>query len=334
MQDILKRLHQQDMGEDEEAGAAATDDEEAGAAASDDEEEEEEEELVPGISMERALLLDQGAITVDDLTPGELAAFQREVAAGGVAAAVDPWDPWWLSEEAAALKLGPSGTRLVAEVGPSGGEDGEGGVPPPPPAPLPPLSALTSRPPAPELALHLLDILYAYCLVLRLYNGQYTTDAVEAAATLLAASEVLGGGAGAPAASPSATLVDCIVRVCAPEAGRVAVPRGFAAGLVSDVAALLRLGRPPIVVALMDASRLVDAGLAEISGGERKDKALTARLKQAQRKLLFFLSWANEQAEALAPPLAAAAELAFEQQRRTLGGDEGEREIRIFEDDA
>lgn len=39
----------------------------------------------------------------------------RAVAAGEMSDVVEPWRPWWLSEEAAELELSQRGTALVAE---------------------------------------------------------------------------------------------------------------------------------------------------------------------------------------------------------------------------
>lgn len=60
------------------------------------------------------------------------------------------------------------------------GESSAAGAPAPPPpldAALPRLSALTPRAPSPLLRWQLPQLLYAYCAMLRLYNGDYRADA-------------------------------------------------------------------------------------------------------------------------------------------------------------
>ena len=52
-----------------------------------------------------------------------------------------------------------------------------GGLPCAPEAGLPALSSLTKATPSPLLQWQLLDILYSYVFVMRLYNGEYSTDA-------------------------------------------------------------------------------------------------------------------------------------------------------------
>ena len=49
-------------------------------------------------------------------------------------------------------------------------------LPAAPSHPLPLLASLTKFAPSPLLQWQLLDILYTYCFVMRLYNGDYLTD--------------------------------------------------------------------------------------------------------------------------------------------------------------
>jgi hypothetical protein len=361
MQDILRLLHQQQI-EDLEEGSGS------GSGGS-DEENSDDEELVPGFSMHRALLFATGELTVDDLTPGELEAFQKEALTteGDVAAEVQAWQPWWTTQAAAELQLSAPGTKCIEEVTPpsslssppiAASEDQQQILPPPPPTtPLPAFSSLTSQPPSPALPLHLLDLLYSYCLTLRLFNGQYSTDILDAISTVLASSSVLGGSHSfsppSPDDVPSTVLLNCVMHVCSStEAGRAQVPRSFAIGILSDVAIVLQLGRAVVVTALTDLSRLVDLGLTETRSAsintnknvedlnadqieelqqqQRDCKQMMSLLKQAQRKMLFFLSWVNEVGDAVAPALAMATGMVYEQQRATvveLQGSEETKEI-------
>ena len=286
---------------------------------------------------------------------------QREMnSSAAIAAALqmEAWQPWWFTEAAADLELSSTGTHLIEEVGNRGNrtddDGGGGGLPPPPPTALPSLSVLSSKPASPAVALHFLDLLYSYCLVLRLFNGQWSSDVLDAADTLLAASSVLSSSSvnsstksstssstTTTALQPSEVLLECVVRVCGADAGRAHVPRGFAVGVVSDVAKILSLGRSVAVTALMDLSRIVDAGLTEArasaatTAGEactpsssKQRKEVAVQLKQAKKKMLYFISWANESVAVVGPSLAMAATAVYEQERATLvdvvGDDESE----------
>lgn len=52
-----------------------------------------------------------------------------------------------------------------------------GALPAAPEHALPPLASLTKSTPSPLLQWQLLDIMYSYALVMRLYNGDYSSDA-------------------------------------------------------------------------------------------------------------------------------------------------------------
>jgi hypothetical protein len=368
MQDILRLLHQQQIEDLEGGGSGGSSENDKNSENSDD-----NEELMPGFSLHRALLFAQGELNLDDLTAEELEAFQREAldidGEVAVAEAITAWQPWWMTQDAAELQLSVTGTKCIEEIetieNPASSNaniinNSDQVVPPPPATPLPPLSSLISQPPSPTLPLHLLDLLYSYCLTLRLFNGQYTTDVLDAVSTVLTSSSVLGGRSlssnshlHSPPSStdvPSTVLLSRVMHVCSStDAGRAQVPRSFAIGILSDVAMVLQLGRAVIVTALIDLSRLVDAGLIEArscvtsisSSSKNKNdqmnveqqleyKNTITQLKQAQRKLLFFLSWANEVGDSVAPALAMATGIVYEQQRATVVGQNSEKQVVIL----
>lgn len=83
-------------------------------------------------------------------------------------------------------KYKQKGLRLCAIAGepdaaapsePGGWEGTAGAPPPPPPEPLPQLRSL-ARAPSPLLRWQLPQLLFAYCGVLRLFNGDYRADAL------------------------------------------------------------------------------------------------------------------------------------------------------------
>ena len=194
-------------------------------------------------------------------------------------------------------------------------------LPPPPSAPIPPLASLTSKPPSAELVLHLLDIMYSYCLVMRLYNGQYTSDSIDAANAILSASDVLvpAGNEAVSHDSVTSILVYLVSKVCGPSAGRAHVSRGFAVSILADVARLFQLGRAVLITALADLSSLLEAGIAEVQHAGKVDKTnLAKRLKQAQRKVLYFLSWANEMPAEIFIAHGIETQACYERQKITL----------------
>jgi hypothetical protein len=295
------------------------------------------------------------------LAPEEAAAFERLAAAGRLSHLLPPWRPWWEAPEAAELRVGPGGQRLVAPAGGGGGASssgsGAGGaaarLPEPPPRALPSLASLTRRRPSPLLRYQAVQLLYAYCFLLRRFNGDPAgASPLEAAQLLLllappleaahaaregeegtqrhgpdaapgsGAEEPEGdeGGAAAAAAGPrdvASALRACALAACAPPRGGPDA-RPLSLATAADVAALLRLGRPALVVALTDLGRLAaSCGAAAaaardapgVRGAARAEAARLRRsLKAAAQKLLFFSAWANEQLPEVWEALAFAAE--------------------------
>jgi len=103
------------------------------------------------------------SISAEDLPPHELKALERAAASGRLDRLLDPWHPWWLTEDARQLQLSARGTRLVSEE-PSARSGGGGtallsAVPAAPAEPLPSLKDLTrGAQPSPSLKWHLVDI--------------------------------------------------------------------------------------------------------------------------------------------------------------------------------
>ncbi|KAI4303617.1 hypothetical protein MLD38_039225 [Melastoma candidum] len=275
MLDILKRLH----AEEEEDGM---DEGDFGMS----------EETVQKI-------LSGGPISLNDLSAEERKRFQRAMASGELSKMIEPWDPWWTKPSARMIRLGPGGKRLVqplASEEASGSskskEDSEEEFPPGPDSPLPSLSKLTTTEPSPFLAIHLVDIIYSYCFTLRLYNGDWQSDALGSAMVVLSISSVLANG-GQPESMAEA-ISNCLEQACSPAYRHVGGLK-FGMALVDDVAALLSLGTPGLICALSDLRRLLDAGLTELKKEKSPRVEVKNKFKSATRKVYFVMCWANGQ---------------------------------------
>lgn len=138
---------------------------------------------------------------------------------------IEPWIPWWTHPLAHKVALTKSGTQLVqplqvkgeaSEITLSSDEnlsDGSG-IPAPPDTPLQAIKDLTSKQPSPLLGVHLTEAVYGYCFTLRLFNGDWESDPLDAALVLLGISKVLGDGASPE--SVGAALAGCLESVCSP----------------------------------------------------------------------------------------------------------------------
>lgn len=281
MLNILQRLHL----------------EETCATSSSDSEEDNEESMLSKETIKRLLqkaAVNGGELNVSplDLTSEELAAFHRAIATGELYAGIQPWDPWWFSEEASQIVLSADGTLLIRPLNEESAKEVDNRfVPAPPQEPIPPLSDLTKEKPSRLLPVHLLDLLYSYCLVLKLYNGDYSSEPTNALSILCAVSSAAGR---LPIPdSVNEAMLACIQRACIPPAG-LSDSRQFTIQTLLDVAEILKAGRPSVLIALVDLARLVESCSAE-----KMSKAEKQNLNSLQRKLFYFLAWANEQESAV-----------------------------------
>ncbi|DBA99918.1 TPA: hypothetical protein ACH3X1_013802 [Trebouxia sp. C0004] len=247
-----------------------------------DSEQDDENELAMSEALLQKLSLSEGQedldISEEDLTADELRAFKRAVVSGKLNNMVQIWTPWWNLPEAATVQLSASGIHRVSVQYQENGT-AVSGLPAAPNQPLPLLASLTKVPPSPLLQWQLLDIIYTYCFVMRLYNGDYSSDPQEAAMTALQVSSTLeaasssslaklkqqqGSLAGAqtapqaPPVSASEALLQCAERVCSPAVAGF-IGHSTAIGLLQDVASLVQRGRSVVILVLNDLCNLFAA---------------------------------------------------------------------------
>ncbi|XP_059655926.1 uncharacterized protein LOC132302935 [Cornus florida] len=248
--------------------------------------------------------LSGGQLSYDDLSAEEKKRLQRAMASGELSKFIEPWDPWWLKPSARTISLSQDGTQLVQplinqETVISKQEykesDQSHDIPPGPETPLPPVSKLSSTEPSPLLAVHLVDIIYSYCFTLRLYNGDWQSDAIGSAMDILSISSVLGQG-GQPE-TVSEALSCCLEKTCSPDFKHMGGLQ-FGLALLDDVISLLYLGGSALVCLLCDLQRLIQAAERELKLEKpRKSRRaeIRSKLKLAERKTFFMMCWVHEQ---------------------------------------
>lgn len=277
------------------------------------------------------------------LTPEERAAFLRSVASGDLAATLGlfSWQPWWSQSlphhklavaaqisELEAVK-GMSGNETVPKISISSGaaaadgentpaDDGHGPAPPMLAAripcaqqllhqqPLPPLSTLLKTKPSLLLRNNLVNILFAYVHILRLYAGDWHDDPVDAS---LALDEVSGAlGSDGRYSSIAAACAAAVEASQAPNLRLTSAPDSRTAlSTFNDVCDVLK--HPHFVVdALLDARGMAAAAAVAIAAdssacagssrnaGSRtpQQQQLLLRLQSFERKLHFYCVWAHE----------------------------------------
>lgn len=269
----------------------------------DEAEEEEQEEEDEEREAERLAMLaakaDRGELTIEDLSPEEMQAFHSELKRGALGRSIEVWEPWW--EKAAVFDL-----------------DGLDGEEDPFQAPAH-LCCGGGREAHPSVALTLLEALYAYVHTMRVFNGEWRWEPLQAASHMLHLAKATHSKKVYEA--PAECLQDVLAAAAAlPGSGFGAA---FDGRCLLDVAALIRRGSA--LRAVQEAHQILEATV-EAKSSESSDGATASslgRLRRCVKKLEFLASYACHHEEALAP-LAAQAEAI---EKRRAHATEGAEEI-------
>ncbi|CAH0489718.1 unnamed protein product [Peronospora farinosa] len=277
--------------------------------------QEEQQRLIDEDSNEEALmermqelaLLDQaGKLTLESLTAEERKRFLREVADGRLGKLVGLWTPWWFMSERKYCSETTARRRqfILEEIEDDGYENEE--LIMVEPAVLYPVGLFTNseaqnmpdgiiallpggRLPSPCLRFNLIEVLFAYTLVLRAFNGDYGQDVAEAALMLLDLCQVLS--LDARYGSVEHVCVTCLEKRSSdgPAANALAI---------QDTQQLLR-SDVFLLDALSDTHALLKKYAQELArSGEtdkqarKEKKAAMKKLTVVQKKLEFYKTWA------------------------------------------
>ncbi|OQS07901.1 hypothetical protein THRCLA_00107 [Thraustotheca clavata] len=161
-----------------------------------------------------AELMESNALSIDALTEEERAQFLREVADGRLGGNIELWKPWWVQPPGVyAANTKVIRHSLIMDLT----EDNDGDFEVILDHPryiltdelakaLESLEELNAKPNTAVLLCNRFEILFAYAYTMRVYNGDWTADVVQAAATLIALSSVLNDN------RIFTTMDDCIVQ--------------------------------------------------------------------------------------------------------------------------
>ncbi|XP_055348128.1 zinc finger HIT domain-containing protein 2-like [Paramacrobiotus metropolitanus] len=230
----------------------------------------------------RGLDLDEDGDKIwERLTAEEKREFEEFAEKSDLSLLIDVWTPWWTREliRPKISEISDSATASILSSRPDI----------PALFPAPDLSALFQRhPPHPSVPFALINLLYAYALTARLYNGDHATMAAPAADNLLELSCGLRGDRvlQSPAEAVLAVLDD---------ADRSSVKGSLAARTFRS------LGMRDVVQIVAD-EVFVAAALADIRRVCRtawKERGKEKKLADAFKKAEYFLAWMEEYGEGL-----------------------------------
>jgi hypothetical protein len=278
--------------------------------------------------LERGHLHEDGElvdINPEDLSPEELEMFHKALFSGQIQG-IEVWKPWWLSEEASSFQLAKDGTCLIQV--PEGEEDEEEekedkhtstAIPPPPLEPIPSLDTLTKVEPSPFLSIHMLDIIYSYCFIMKRYNGDPGAYLLEVLDDLMTLSSVLPPPSITTPSSRTVgeVVLNCLEKACRP-ATSISESRQCVIEVLKDVVTVLQHGRSVIVTLLNDLKRILHDAGSEVDKTERK------KVGAAEKKVVFLMAWANESSSAaLVSASALLVQAEYEKHMQTVDGGGG-----------
>ncbi|TMW65842.1 hypothetical protein Poli38472_003607 [Pythium oligandrum] len=265
--------------------------------------------------LERLMLMSEGDLSLDCLTEEEQARFLADVAAGRLSKFIVPWEPWWLMA-ASKYESETSARRraLIQEVEGQGDDqsvldsDDEENVEEAMvidtvkfPAAIftraiektmpTTLDAIVRGPVAPSLVYHLVEILFAYALTMRTFNGDPQQDAEDASLTLLAASDVLNEDA-------RFSSLESVFQNCLEKRSISGAQQAATNALVLSDAVVMLQHRVFVLDALTDAMAIIRAAESDLHHKtpskkrlSKEERAMSKRLLAVERKLDFFRIW-------------------------------------------
>jgi hypothetical protein len=319
MKDVLVKLHKQGAGGEIVWGDLI--------------EGEEDDEVVPGVPNERLEALAKGEMQLEDLVDAEVQAIKASMLCD---IQVEAWKPWWECEDVRQVRLSSDGRRLVQPVCPDDTSEEElSTLPAGPREPIPPLSSLVSKEPSDTILLHVLDVIYWYCLLMRLFNGDVELSRDQLIRVLLdhgsSMSDVKSAqkserryeSAHSRSVDSVRAFAEGLMDGCQAAGFFTGVPaRGISAGVLKDVATVFSLRRLGVLLAL---SEVLQTARVVKTGGIR-------RASVVERKVIFLLSWANERVDAIATLVSSDLIELYDETMSVVkleAGMEEERELRL-----
>lgn len=233
------------------------------------------------------LLYQLDSVDLDDvdisklLTPIELEEFRRFIKTGAQEH-VHIWIPWWQNAISAFKiedldKSPPSEDSTDPAPIPTILED------------IPPLDALTKVQPSPLVMYNLLDVIYSYCYAMKLYNGDWQADVFGVIDCILGISSVLNEGKVHD--TSSSALKSCIYKS---HQGSIKVSIEFSKAILKDVQEVLEKGTHFCLALLTDMMNIFAYASSIKKNHKDKNKRGKKLLSQITRKILYYVSWANE----------------------------------------
>lgn len=259
-------------------------------------------------------MLELASLNLDDpdwvnhVSAKTLAKFTALIAGGALDTVFHQWVPWWTRDKLSPIiEILPS--ESAEEDAESDGEIDEASLGQPAPSPpicpnIPKVSDLTKITPSPLIAFNVAEVVFCYVYVKQLFNGDWDEEnADEALEAVIALSSVLRENYVCKNAMESITRPVELAQT----SREIFVSSSFSIASIRDTHMLISKGHLFLLAALSELQSTFisynskQAALPPSTRPKSSKKAPT--LSQMQMKITFFVSWANEMAQAAIPEL-------------------------------
>jgi len=235
------------------------------------------------------------------LSKEEQTTFMNLIQNGRAGTLISVWEPWWTKEPKKNLVQDMNSDSTTDEYEtPVIKRD------------IPPLTTLISKAPSPFLVNNLVDILYSYAYTLRVFNGEWQCSHIEALSLLYQLSSVLSNN------TVYETLSIALQNVLENSLKPFVVgnnTRQFSVTIIEDVYKICK-SKDYVLATLSDLDQIFLGPMKK--DNSKKDKKHSKSIVLARKKILFYLSWANEMPPTIFEQLSCALEIEFEQHKQNL----------------
>ncbi|XP_065895400.1 zinc finger HIT domain-containing protein 2-like [Dysidea avara] len=231
------------------------------------------------------------------LTDTEKEEFHKMLGDGRIGHLLDTYTPWWKHQHSRVVEVSAS-DDLLAPIYPY----------PAIPANLPALNTLLKVQPSSLLKYNVVNVLYSYAYIIRLFNGSHTELIQQAVEGLLNLSSVL---------SHNAVFHDCNSAIKdsitnSQQHKDTATSLEFAYAVMLDVSCIITngshdlIGRSQCLVShvLSDLHHMIQSSCTKAKGSKKsgtKGVTSTKMLREVERKVFFLLVWSKEHYSDLLP---------------------------------
>eukprot|EP00871_Galdieria_phlegrea_P002429 jgi/Galph1/3187/GphlegSOOS_G1827.1 len=198
--------------------------------------------------------------------------FRKLIAQGELDDLIEVWKPWWEEDAPFVIEVVPQEGSSKASNSSSQTADSSSE------------NFFGKKPPSPKLKWHLIELCFAYCYTMRLFNGDVLSDSLDSLQCLLTLSKVISED------RRYNTLSEAVnsVIINSLDDLHYSNSRDFSVLIIEDVGKIFQFGRYSLLRFLGDCRNLVASAASELGKRSRDEQFLKKKAWRADKKLAYF----------------------------------------------